>query len=255
MNANLINFVAHFNDRGSMEIRLQTSNMIEENDGYYSKYPTSIYINNNELPLFLSCLKGESKIYPWFDDISYLVRPYSDGMKIMHISDTKCQTWYVNFPFKMYNNLLNAIEGEIDNPCEFTLTLTPYERQYFTDMTMPLVKWNYQDRMSGKWENFEYKEWIEKSITESVNNQKSQYPELTNNLESLQRIATNYSVFGELVEIDLSFDCYNNNPDIPDSYYFNIHMGNNRIMNGGIIAHEEWNNKERTGNYHFSMHT
>ncbi len=264
MNVNLKKFTARFHENGCMEVRLQTKEMMEEKvskrswstgemeevPGYYAEHPTSIYVTKSELPLYLSCMEGNEKFLPWFDDITNLSRPHSAGMVIMKMNEGTYQKWEVNFPFKNYKKLLSAILAHISWPQEGEIILSEEELEEFSRDCAPKVKWNFRDRMNGTWEGFKWTEWVEKDIRKSLEKWYAVYPDLKRMVESLEPWAASYSTFGEEIEVDISFDSFSRDENRPDSYGFYIHAGSNWIVNGGIIAHED-----NDGKFHYSTHT
>jgi hypothetical protein len=275
MITNVTKYAVKFLESGSIEVILQSSNReaiasksIESGDKYNdNQYPMSVIITDNELPLFLACMKGESNFYPYFSDISYLLRVYPDGFSYIKLSGMndgisgKYSESTFTFPNKLLPHLHRLITLHMESPSSEIYEIPSHEIQAFSDMVKPCFEWHYNHQTRGKWEHYAigdpaiWHEWIEKDITVSLKNWGEKYPKLNENLESLERIAANYSVYGERILIDISFDSYNTDDTIPDSFYFNIHNEEGqRIMNGGIIFHPDYREEDRTiGSY--SIHT
>jgi hypothetical protein len=256
MIVNLVNLKVNFHESGSIELRFQTKEMIEDKNYYYSEVPTSVYISKDSIPYFIDCLTGKSNFYPWFDDINYLVKPHCDGMSFLDKSNpNKVMEWTIYFPFKLWKRLIKELKQFNKSSFNGFIELTPDELDSFAKDVYPKVKWNYHHRTDGKWIDFKWNEWITKNVIDSLYKWSNIYPDLLKDLDRLENIAKSYSVFGELIEIDISFDSYNTNEGTPDSFYFYIHVTVNgedkRIMNGGLIAHYD----ERKNEYHYSMHT
>jgi len=268
MLVNLKNFKAIFHENGSMEVRLQTTEMLSEKvirrdfmsgenkevPGEFAEYPTSIYITSAELPLFISCLEGAEN-YPWFDDIMYLLRVFPNGMRVMKLRDTTYQKWEVIFPFKLWEQYIRDIKYHLKNPGEeFVCELSEGNLQYFTEVVAPKIQWNFKDHKEGEWKDFKWEEHTTRSMTASLGNWMAEYPDLKKYMLDLENWATSYSVYGNLVEIDINFDYWKVLPGIPDSYDFHIHTileGKEvTIVHGGIIAHDN-----RDGTFHYSQHT
>jgi hypothetical protein len=270
MNVNVSQYCIKFLASGSIEVCLQSigreiiaNKAIESGDSYNSnQHPTSIIIIPEELPLFVQCMTGESEFYPYFSDIAYLLRVFPNGFVYIHLSSGYSNTgtyqeYRFDFPNRLLTDLIERINEHMKSPGTGEYSLSADSILEYTNKVKPKIQWVYQHRMSGKWvhpdnEPSYYEERIDKDIIVSLEKWGKHYPGLLDHCKTLERIAANASTFGETITIELSFDMYNSDVSVPDSYYFFIHDDKgNRVMNGGIIAH--YNKQDNT--YSYSTHT
>lgn len=247
-NMNVSSMVVNFQSNGSMEVKLNSEGYKDLDNGY----PTSVYITAKELPLFLDCMTGESDIYPYFSDISYLLRVHSNGYKFIKLSSAYDSTGkFIEYTFTVPNKLLSElhtiIRAHIESPSDNSWSLSEDDIIRLSDQVRPVIQWTMSHYTTGYWSDFTWIETIEHDLNQSLIVWSEKYPSLLHHLEGLSRIARNYSNFGDKVTIHLSFDS-KPRENLPDSYYFDIrNHENKKIMNGGIIFHSSANE--------YSMHT
>ena len=253
MDINLEKFSVETHKSGSIEIRLQTKEMRENPTGYWREYPTSIMIHKPDLRYFLNCLKGTSKgFFPIFDDLSYQTQPYPDGMRVMYVGGHFTERYTVNFPFKFFPALHYLLEKQIKHPAERKFELSPELLEEYSARYQSRAVWNYKDIVDVSFANHEFKETLLFSLGQSIEKWGKEYPDLKEKLENLYQNGLRYSVYGEEISLDLSFD---QRPieNVPDSYFLFVHPTgkNDHILVAGIIAHKN----SKTGEYHYSIHT
>jgi hypothetical protein len=191
MNVNVTKYAVKFLESGSIEVILQSSNremiaaqeaIVNPNSYNNNLYPTSVIISKSELPLFLACMRGESEFYPYFSDISYLLRVTPDGFKYIKLSGMNDgisgkyseDTFY--FPNKLSTGLHTRIESHISNPVVDVYEFSSTAISQFSGMVSPKIEWKYNHRTNGKWEydkdhtysGSKWIEWIERNIQDSI---------------------------------------------------------------------------------------
>lgn len=177
------------------------------------------------------------------DDCSQFMIVGTNGARVVRLNSycestikahgTYTDIWYTFPTNELYSGLSTLLlPDSIGEMIDYTDQIDAWKGTYG-----PKVAWN--------WNKGVYDTYFQ-DIRHDLVNAKDQ-PDFT---ASLLRIASNHSD-GQLVTIYMSFDCYHNPAGAPHNYYFDIIAddGNIRIMNGGIIAHEE------RGKYVYSMRT
>lgn len=242
-NCNISSMEVNFRANGNMEVKLNSQGYKDLDNGY----PTSVYITAEELPLFLDCMTGESEVYPYFSDISYLLRVHTDGFKFIKLSSAYNGTGkFIEYTFTVPNKLLSElhamIRAHIESPSDNLWSLSEDDITRLSDQVKPVIRWDMRHYTNGHYENtFTWIETIEHDLNQSLIVWSEKYPSLLHHLDGLSRIAHNYSSFGDKVTIHLSFDS-KPRENLPDSYYFDIrNHENKKIMNGGIIFHSSTN--------------
>lgn len=234
-------------ERTSIEFRFQ---VLGEN----REYPHSFYVSGRgvfpkAVSLMFDCLNGESEFYPFFDDITYLIRFHDQGIVFKDTSKQHgYQDLWLTYPGKLIaNRILQLINAQSN---KMTGDKGTVESSYtFTQDEIELARRQYAPLYAVEWGNCQ-QDWLLARDNHLVSEEGQK--RLTRAYEHLIAIAKNYSD-GKLVTIYLSRD-HAQRDDIPMSFCFDIRTHDNkRIMNGGIIAH--CYDREGETYYEYNMHT
>ena len=250
MNINLTQFDVEFRESGFVRFSMNTFEREK-----IEHYPTYYVISRAEIPLILECIQGLSKFYPFFDDGNYKIRFAPTGMESLEISSNPMGHYWFYMPLAKMQALQDKLTVFHVAPFEETYSLSSIELAQMRYEYRNRIRWVYRNIENGKWENGEYRSWVEYLLIPRVLEDCQKEPGLKDNLKRLSHIAANHSAFGETITVSLSFDdawfdCQHE--EKPASYYFCIQTSEGeRILNGGIIAHHN----DKDGSYHYSMHT
>ena len=214
--------------------------------GEYVDYATFFCINKDEWELVKQCMLGTSKVYPYFDDGSYGIKFYPDGMRVMY-SDKKDMayfTWPTVECIPYVEQLWNINVDEHHYPEE------PVCR--FVDLTSMIDTWS--DIYGPKIDLFIDDEVRTKLLQDEQSPLLSEPVRSGGLIAGLTRWAENYSS-GNHVHVNIVFDSYKNDPCSPSDYYWWICTPDSkRIVNGGWIAHR-YDMSDGNKTYRYSMHT
>jgi hypothetical protein len=232
-----------------MKVNIKSIKVIKGNENYCFRindgnmeYDTNYYIGKSELELVLSCLLGKAEFYPSFNDGMYLIRFVPDGIHAIELSpymsycrDEKKDGCYKDrnfvFPGKELAQLLQMLELFEQGEYDFSDKIPEWVEKY-----SPKVQVNIEPDVKAK---------LEADLVHDLLDEETP----RNLIDYLTGWAEGYSD-GELVQVNIVFDSWKNPEDKPSNYYWWIcDENNNRIVNGGFIAHE---NK---GKYSYSVHT
>lgn len=183
----------------------------------------SIYMRENEYKMLISCAKGESSIYPFFDDLSYLLKVYPTGARLIalnqyssHIknkgghkeSGNYCE-YYIEFPF-----------SDVTSWFESVLSTYNYNEYILDQDTIEFLSAKYAPRHTI---NFACKATPNDVTFEAC-------------IASLERMADNNSN-GDIITISIYDDGMQD--DMPRFYFDMRRSDHSRILIGGIVY---WDN-------------
>lgn len=212
------------------------------------EYRRQFTLHKSEVEYILTILDNTAKFLPYFDDGIHFVKFYSNCVREVYTGNGHEEFW-MTFPvWEIKAGLLAALdcqEDERTTVAEYTKVICDrWSEQYGPRFRWEMHNW-YGDDVPA----------IEEKVKADTTNPLA--PGLTDALELLERIACNHSDGQENV-IQLSYDS-RPRVDEPASYYFCVvdHEGR-RIMNGGIIAHPEYEGEYGKGKivgWKYSTHT
>ena len=187
--------------------------------------PIGFIITFDEAEYALSCLTGTAKFAPWFDDGVHLIRMTQHGFRHLYTGGSRLQQDMAVFPGVELAKALTYIlrYSKVDE----TYTFTPECLAEIAQHYAPVVRWDYRE-----WDDVE-------PVQNALARLSVDYPYLSEATAHLEAIAGNSSD-GLPVTIYLSYDGMPKE-GVPPSFYFDIRTPNDeRIMNGGIIAHPQY---------------
>ena len=200
---------------------------------------TFYYFGESEIDYLLSCIDGTAKFYPYFDDGLYLLKITPNGIHCVH-STTNEQYWFT-FPANELKCWIHAVQDCIIN-----------EVEYNKDISDSIPVWHkiYSPNVKIQWQD----DNIESRFLDDIDNPLVENREYASNwLQDRLNHCASYSN-GNLITLHISYD---RNPvdNIPTSYYWEIRSTDNqRIYNGGFIAHK-YSNDDGTVYYKYASHT
>lgn len=211
--------------------------------GKYVEYETFFCLNKEEYEYARACMLGTAKVYPYFDDATYLLKFYPSGMRVAYTDRNEMD--YFTFPAnelpKYIDVLFDAeLEHNGDNPkYDLTYALEQWQVEYG-----PNIQVNIEPEVK------------ERMLTDIV------HPLLKepakNLIDDLIQWAGQYSN-GNLISVNIVFDNswdVKQHPEIPASYYWWLFDEERKalIFNGGYIAHH-YEQRDGMTLYQYSMHT
>lgn len=236
-------------DSGFIRISVSSPDIKRTNyKGIEEEYDYSFTISLHEIPHVIDCLMGTAHFYPWFDDGIYNVRFTPHGIRGRYLSGGKTyEEYYYIFPGSEFAKALTQIED-----WELSSDILEYWQAKYSSR----YKWECRDitdydTVTGEFvTRYKLQDLIDRDL------QDTRQTRLKDCLQGLEQIALNYSD-GIPSIINISLDSYRQEIEKgnPLSYYWYITQEGNRVMNGGIIAHERVSDDMLSQRWEYSTHT
>lgn len=189
---------------------------------------TEHFISNRDIPQFISQLKDpyrRDKPYYMFDDLSYILKPHTQGIVLVYTSQHELKTGkdsriYINYPGEIIAAMIELTESESTHN---NLLISPL-------LPRPGIKLCFTD------------DGVKHAINRLL---KSEHAEYTRNyLAHLTRMAKNNAP----ATITITWDHWQEQDTPTPSFYWVIEDENRkRVINGGFIYHKSSNT--------YSVHT
>lgn len=232
----------------------QMKDKAEETGKDYDASPRYLVLSHKETKHAILCARGEASFYPYFDDGIHKVRVTPRGMEELYLDSYitgtggKFEQFYFTLPGDWLADLFELALDSVNRwrypGYTFVYNASNGELARLTDQYASRVKWEYATAWGNRPDVYTR---LQTDLTDD------RAEGLQRALDGLERIGLNYSD-GEPSIVHLRFDIFSE--ETPCSYYFWIEDAQgNRIMNGGIIAHQNYKDGERVESWSYSTHT
>lgn len=214
--------------------------------------PTSFYINVHEARFFADCLRGNAGFYPWFDDITEIARPHSQGMYTRRFDGDKFKEYNFIFPGQKLAEHIDIMADLLESNKPFEQILS--QDAFVINLTDLIPAWKEE---YAPFVTVIYGVGVEERLAQDVVHPLVKNKEYAKGfVQDRINMAESYSD-GEEVQLNIIFDAGEpRSSEKPCSYYWWIIGPNNeRYYNGGFIAHGPYEDKKGNQYYEYSVHT
>jgi hypothetical protein len=194
-----------------------------------------VYFSNNDKELIIEQITSDNPHCIWFDDISYHIRFYRSGMKVIHLYQHEQVE-------SIYTFDTSVIVDWINNPDENIPTWQWILDKDWYDL--------YRDKITADIDKDIFKVYRNMIVRSRMGDKAaSEFIQLFKNI-------CQWGLCSNLVYLSISFDGYNEKDKLYPSLYWQVSsIEHKRLINGGLIFHHDWKDAHYLETGEYSIHT
>lgn len=206
-------------------------------------YSDHVYFSNDDKELIIKQITDDKPNCIWFDDISYHIRFYRTGMRVLHVFSSEPTD-------RTYKFDTSVIVDWIENNSILELNNCQSKNSYTSSELSRNWYYLFKDKIRSTIEPdiFDlYKRMIERSKHDD---------KTAIEFVRMFKGICSWAFQSIPVYLSISFDSYSEKmKDNPSLYWYVQTLDHKRIINGGLIFHHDYQNGEYLESGSYSIHT